>query len=137
MPRPWIVQGGVADRQCLSDAIIALVHSRRPNIKATGVGKYDYDGWPAGTEIINNSGTIFVREAAICNHYILRVQIAAKECEAEYAKEFDEPAEKEFNNQETLDLLYDEFKVWFDDVWPVPGPGLWTRIKAFLTWSRK
>jgi len=128
--RPWIVQGGVAGRQHLSDAIIALVHSRRPNIKATGVGKYLYDGWPAGTEVINKQ--TFLKEKAPHNHYILYVQVAARECEAEYKREFDEPAEKEFNNQDMLDNLYDNFKMWFDVVWPEKKPSLWSRIKRFF-----
>jgi len=128
--RPWIVQGGVAGRQHLSDAIIALVHLRRPNIKATGVGKYIYDGWPAGTMIVNKQTSL--KEKALHNHYIFHVQISARECEAEYMEEFDEPAEKEFNNEDMLDNLYDNFKTWFDVVWPEKKPSLWSRIKRFF-----
>jgi hypothetical protein len=122
MSRPWVTQGGNTCRQCLSDAIIALVHSRRKNVKSPGVSKYDYDGWHAG-ELV-----------APFNHYILKLEILTADFSAEYLDEFDESANLEFNRQEIQDEIYDRFKEWLDREWPVKveKPGLFERIKRFF-----
>lgn len=111
----------------LTDAIFALVHSRRRNIKSKAIGLYDFNGWPAGTKIFSVAQEECIN--APCNHYILRVQIAARECEEEYFREFDESADKPFINDETLDEIYDDFKAWFDVVWPVKQPSFWSKVK--------
>jgi len=132
MPRPWVTQGGNTCRQCLSDAIIGLVRSRRKNVKSPGVSKYDYDGWRAG-EMFPDKVTR-ERKVATFNHYILRLEILTADFSAEYSDEFDEPANLEFNRQEIQDEIYDRFKEWLDREWPakVEMPSLLTRILKLL-----